>query len=45
MNSRSEVIRYVMRLVAYGKGEADPEFDDLSLGQIADLIIGCVTDE
>ena len=45
MSSRSEVVRYVMRLVDYGKGSPDPEFDDLSLGQIADLIIGCVTGE
>ena len=39
---RREVIRYVCRLTDYGKGAIDPEFDDLSLGQIADQVITAV---
>jgi len=33
------VNRYVIRLIDYGKGADDPEFDDLTIGQIADRII------
>lgn len=39
---RVEVIRHVMRLIDFGKGAAVPEFEDLTLGQIADKIIACV---
>lgn len=37
--TRREVIRYVTRLIDYGKGARDDELDQLSLGQIADRII------
>lgn len=39
---RRKVIRYVMRLIDYGKGYPDSEFDGMTMGQIADQIIECV---
>lgn len=44
-DSRREVIRYATRLLDYGKGRSDPELEELTLGQIADLIIACVVAE
>lgn len=44
-NARSNVIRYCMRLVDYGKGGSDPELDGMSMGQVADQIIALATAE
>lgn len=43
--SRREVLDYVRRLIDYGKGAEVPEFEDLTLGQIADKIIAAATEE
>lgn len=42
MSKETELIRIITRLIDYGKGHADPEFDDMTLGQIADKIIALV---
>lgn len=39
-DERRDVIRLVMRLIDYGKGAHDPEFDGLTMGQIADRLLG-----
>lgn len=36
---RSEVARWVMRLIDYGKGAHDPELDDMTVGQITNRIL------
>lgn len=44
-DKRLEVIRYVTRLIDYGKSGVDDELDNLTLGQIADRIIRAAIDE
>ena len=38
-DSHTDVSRIVMRLIDYGRGEYDAEFDNMTIGDIADLII------
>lgn len=42
-DARRDVIRLVTRLIDYGKGGSDATFDEMTLGQIADLMIETAT--
>lgn len=45
VGARNTVLRYVMRLIDYGKGQSNAELDGLNLGQVADKIIEAATPE
>jgi len=41
-DAHRDVLKWVTRLIKYGKRGDDPELDEMSLGQVADRIIECI---